>query len=133
MAEQFQVAVDKSMEYIDSNGAVAIKLGKPLVIEEFGLPRDKQSFEISAATSFRDTYFEKILKQVRTKPYIAGANFWTFGGKARPLKGQLFWKSGDEYMGDPPMEEQGLYSIFDSDRSTWKIVKEHSRRVRSGN
>jgi mannan endo-1,4-beta-mannosidase len=25
-------------------------------------------------------------------------------------------------MGDPPMEEQGLYSVFDSDSSTWKVI-----------
>ncbi len=123
MAEQYQTALDKTMEYIDVNGAVAIKLGKPLVIEEFGLPRDKQSFEISATTTFRDAYFEKVLGQVRTKPHIAGANFWAFGGTARQIKDQLFWKSGDEYMGDPPMEEQGLYSVFDSDRSTWKVIR----------
>lgn len=131
MAAQFQVTVDRTKEYIDTNEAVAVKLGKPLVIEEFGLPRDRQSFEISATTTFRDNYFEKVLGQVRTKPYIAGANFWAFGGTARPIKGQLFWKSGDEYMGDPPMEEQGLYSVFDSDHSTWKVVKGASRRIKA--
>ena len=26
-------------------------------------------------------------------------------------------------MGDPPMEEQGLNSVFDSDSSTWKVIK----------
>lgn len=132
MAEQFQIAIDKTMAYIDANGVVAIKLGKPMVIEEFGMPRDKQSFAISATTEFRDRYFEKVLGQVRTKPHIAGANFWAFGGTARPIRNQLFWKSGDEYMGDPPMEEQGLYSVFDRDRSTWKVVRTESRRVGAG-
>jgi mannan endo-1,4-beta-mannosidase len=36
-------------------------------------------------------------------------------------KGQIFWKAGDDYMGDPPMEEQGLNTVFDGD-STWKVI-----------
>jgi mannan endo-1,4-beta-mannosidase len=32
-------------------------------------------------------------------------------------------------MGDPPMEEQGLNTVFDSDRSTWAIIRSASRRV----
>jgi mannan endo-1,4-beta-mannosidase len=119
------------MEYIDTNGAVATKLNKPMVIEEFGLPRDGQSFDSNTKTTFRDDLFSKVLGQIRTKLYIAGANFWAFGGTARPIKNQLFWKAGDEYMGDPPMEEQGLYSVFDGDASTWKVVKKASRRIAS--
>lgn len=129
MAEQFQAALDKTMEYIDVNEAVAIKLNKAMVIEEFGLPRDNQSFDPKTRTTIRDEFYRKVLGQVRTKPHIAGANFWAFGGMARPIKDQLFWKTDDEYMGDPPMEEQGLYSVFDSDRSTWKIIKIERRRV----
>jgi mannan endo-1,4-beta-mannosidase len=53
---------------------------------------------------------------------IAGLNFWAFAGKGRPKEGQVFWKPGDDYLGDPPMEEQGLNSVFDSDSSTWKLV-----------
>jgi mannan endo-1,4-beta-mannosidase len=59
---------------------------------------------------------------------IAGANFWAFNGIARPIKGQIFWKKGDEYMGDPPMEEQGLYGVFDSDRSTWELIRRYTTR-----
>jgi mannan endo-1,4-beta-mannosidase len=55
--------------------------------------------------------------------HLAGAAFWAFGGTARPIKNQIFWKKGDPYMGDPPMEEQGLNTVFDSDKSTWKIIK----------
>jgi mannan endo-1,4-beta-mannosidase len=132
MAEQYQAALDKTIEYIDVNGAIAMKLNKPMVIEEFGLPRDRQSFDPKSRTTIRDDFYGNVLGQIRSKPYIAGANFWAFGGTARPIKNQLFWKAGDEYMGDPPMEEQGLYSVFDTDRSTWKIVKKKSLRIGSG-
>lgn len=130
MAAGFANAVAQTEKYISDNAAVAVKLNKPLVIEEFGLPRDDQSFDPASRTTLRDKYFAKVLAFVRTSPHIAGANFWAFGGTARPVKGQLFWKQGDSYMGDPPMEEQGLNSVFDSDRSTWSMIETHARRSR---
>lgn len=123
MAEQYVKAEQMTREYIAEHIAVAKRLKKPLVIEEFGMPRDGQSFEINAKTSFRDRFYQTVFSYIKTEPMIAGANFWSFGGMARPVKGQLFWKAGDQYMGDPPMEEQGLYSVFDRDRSTWRVIK----------
>lgn len=130
MAEEYGKAEMLTKEYIDESVAVARRLKKPLVIEEFGLPRDGQSFDAAAATSFRDKYFSLVLSYVRKDAHIAGANFWAFGGIARPKKDHLFWRSGDEYMGDPPMEEQGLYSVFDSDQSTWTIIKNAAATIK---
>jgi len=127
IAEGFPNIMEKAVNYIRQHAAIAEKLNKPLVIEEFGLPRDNHSFDINAATTFRDKYYQKILSFIGNQPggnsYVAGANFWAFGGTARPVKNQVFWKQGDDYMGDPPMEEQGLNTVFDSDRSTWKVIK----------
>ncbi len=130
VAEGFPNVLKKAVEYLDQHLAVAKRLDKPLVIEEFGLPRNNQSFDISASTSLRDEYYRKIFsildKQPSNNGYLAGANFWAFGGTARPVRGQIFWKNGDAYMGDPPMEEQGLNTVFDSDESTWKVIKSSS-------
>lgn len=127
IAEGFPNVLQKANDYIAQHAAIARKLNKPLVIEEFGLPRDHHSFDPASATTFRDTYYKKILSfignQAGGDPVVAGANFWAFGGTARPIKGQVFWKAGDDYMGDPPMEEQGLNTVFDSDTSTWKVLK----------
>lgn len=122
----FSNAMDQTVAYIEEHTAIARKLNKPLVIEEFGLTRDGESFDVSAPTTLRDQYYRKVLSYVRTNPHVAGANFWAFAGTARPVKGQLFWKKGDQYMGDPPMEEQGLYSVFDSDKTTWKVLRNAS-------
>lgn len=122
MAGTFANGMSLTTEYIEEHIAVAKKLNKPLVIEEFGLTRDGESFEVSATTSMRDQYYKNVLSFVRTNPHVAGANFWAFAGSARPIKGQLFWKKGDQYTGDPPMEEQGLYSVFDSDKTTWQTI-----------
>jgi mannan endo-1,4-beta-mannosidase len=63
-------------------------------------------------------------------PGIAGCNFWAFGGIARPIPGQIFWKDGDEFMGDPEGEEQGLNSVFDSDTSTWQLINKYVSLVK---
>jgi len=68
---------------------------------------------------------------VKNSEHVAGANFWAFGGTARPKKGQIYWESGDDLMGDPPMEEQGLNSVFDSDQSTWKVIRSATNSIRA--
>lgn len=129
LAEGYVKAESETVKYIDENTEVAKRLNKPLVIEEFGLPRDGGTFDAASPTTQRDKYFERVLSFVETVPVIAGANFWAFGGSARPIKGQTFWKPGDEYMGDPPMEEQGLNSVFDTDQTTWKVIKKKARSL----
>ncbi|MBK7391690.1 MAG: cellulase family glycosylhydrolase [Chloracidobacterium sp.] len=129
LAEGAANATRETESYIAENLAVAVRLDKPLVIEEFGLPRDGQSFSPQAATTYRDKYYANVLSFIRSNANIAGANFWAFGGTARPHAGQIFWKAGDELMGDPPMEEQGLNSVFDSDVSTWKVITAASRAI----
>jgi mannan endo-1,4-beta-mannosidase len=134
LAEGFPNVLARATAYIDEHRSVAEKLNKPLVIEEFGLPRDAHSFDPAAPTSFRDRYYERIFARLaadaKTGGPLAGANFWAFGGTARPVKNQIFWKNGDDYMGDPPMEEQGLNTVFDGDRSTWKIINRYAGMVK---
>lgn len=125
----FENALRLSTEYVEESVAVARSLNKPLVIEEFGLPRDGHSFDPSSPTRHRDEYFSRIMSFVRADEYVAGANFWAFGGTARPVKGQAFWRPGDERLGDPPMEEQGLNSVFDSDLTTWKVIRLAAKRI----
>jgi mannan endo-1,4-beta-mannosidase len=126
MSEDYAQAEQKAWNYITEHLKIADKLDKPLVIEEFGLPRDNQSIDINSRTTLRDKYFSEILTYLKFNASVgkrlAGVNFWAFGGEARPIKNQPFWKSGDDYTGDPPMEEQGLNTVFDSDRSTWDII-----------
>lgn len=130
----FPNVVAKAADYIEQHLAIAKRLNKPLVIEEFGLPRNNLSFDPSASTSIRDDYYQRIFsilaREKASDGYLSGANFWAFGGSARPIKNQIFWKAGDEYMGDPPMEEQGLNTVFDSDRSTWTIIKSFTDSLR---
>lgn len=136
LAEGFPLVLEKAEAYIKEHTAVAEKLEKPLVIEEFGLPRDGHSFDPASTTKFRDEYFARIFSflaaSARSGGPLAGANFWAFGGRARPVKDQVFWKKGDEYMGDPPMEEQGLNTVFDSDKTTWTVIKKYAEKMKNG-
>jgi mannan endo-1,4-beta-mannosidase len=119
--------ISKSVEYVKKHEVIAQSINKPLVLEEFGLPRDAQSFDPAAATTSRDKYYEAIFtawkRSIKNKGAIAGCNFWAFGGTAKPIPGQIFWKEGDDFMGDPPQEEQGLNAVFSTDKSTWKIIR----------
>ncbi|GAB3636448.1 beta-galactosidase [Hymenobacter arcticus] len=115
----------KATAYVDRHAATAQKLNKPLVVEEFGLPRDGQVFTPAASTTLRDEYYATLFGMMPRQPVIAGYNFWAFGGEARPVPGQVFWKAGDAYMGDPGGEEQGLNSVFDADKSTWTVIDKY--------
>ena len=127
IAKGLPVVIQKTKDYISKHELIASKLQKPLVIEEFGLPRDEHSFSPDSKTNSRDIYYSSVFQEQQksflNKGVIAGINFWAFGGTARPIAGQSFWKEGDDYMGDPPQEEQGLNVVFDSDSTTWSLIK----------
>jgi mannan endo-1,4-beta-mannosidase len=125
MEADFPQVISRTEDYIKKHIAVALKLNKPLVIEEFGLPRDKHSFDTSSTTELRNKYYDAIFRY-NGNGVVSGVNFWAFNGIARPIPGQTFWKKGDDYMGDPPMEEQGLNGVFDSDKETWYKIAEYS-------
>ncbi len=130
--KEFPSVVKQTKNYINEHISISEKLNKPLVIEEFGFPRDEGSFSPEASIHYRNKFYKEVFKlwqkQITKKGTLAGLNFWAFGGEARPIVGQLFWKDGDDYMGDPPMEQQGLYSIFDSDSSTWKLIDKFQKK-----
>jgi mannan endo-1,4-beta-mannosidase len=128
IAAGMPVILRNTASYIDRHEAVAKSLDKPMVIEEFGLPRDRQAFDAASPDGLREKYYRRLFSIVRqsiaAKGNIAGCNFWAFGGEGRPVKGQTMWKKGDGYLGDPPMEEQGLNAVYDVDRGLWSVVKD---------
>jgi mannan endo-1,4-beta-mannosidase len=127
-------AIENTGNYIDEHLKVAAKLRKPLVFEEFGLPRDGFVFTIGSPVTLRDQYYEfsfgRVLESVTQKGMMAGVNFWAFSGtgKPNPVREKNMWQSGDDYLGDPPQEAQGLNSVFGSD-PTMKIVKKYSQLI----
>lgn len=119
-------------EYIDRHLDICSRLNKPLVMEEFGFPRDGFSFSTTSSTKVRDAYYEYVFSLVadnaRKGGLFAGCNFWGWGGSARPAHEQ--WQPGDDYCGDPAQEAQGLNSVFNSDKSTIKVIKKQVKRMK---
>lgn len=119
--------------YIDEHLQVAKKLNKPIVLEEFGFPRDDFKFGKNVSTTARDSYYQFIFnlieKDAAQKGVLGGCNFWAWGGFANPSKKHIYWEKGDDYTGDPAQEEQGLNSVFATDKSTLKIIKTANKNI----
>ena len=126
-------AVELSKEYLQEHLEIARRIGKPLVVEEFGFPRDSMGFSRSTSVSMRDVYYDAMLSEITDEAasggFLAGFNFWGWGGFAEPSGDHLMWQPGDDYTGDPAQEEQGLYSVFASDTSTVRIIRKYARSV----
>jgi mannan endo-1,4-beta-mannosidase len=120
----------RSLEYLNSHFAYARSLGKPIVLEEFGLGRDGGRILPKTSTTARDRFYRYVYGIVydsaRGGAPIAGSNFWAWGGEGGGKNPDGFWKRGDPFMGDPPQEPQGMNSIYVSDSSTVDLVRRYS-------
>ena len=126
-------SIVKTNRYMNDHFKVAERLKKPIVLEEFGLPRDHHGYSTLESTECRDRYFSNAFEQVVVhagrKGPLAGANIWAYSGEGRPSGNHLYWQRGDDYVGDPPQEEQGLNSVFDTD-TTIGIIKDYNNKLR---
>lgn len=126
LAEDMPRVLERTKLYIDLHESMADSLQKPLVVEEFGYPRDGYSFSPEASTDSRDQFYTYIFHRVRAshdrQGPLAGCNFWGWGGQGRP-SGET-WHAGHDYLCDPPHEPQGWYSVFDCDASTLKLIRQ---------
>lgn len=123
-------AVEKARNYINQHLAVAEKMNKPIVMEEFGFPRNNEEYAPDASTSYRDQYYKMVFSEVEENDIFAGSNFWSWGGYGEAQNTENYWWSpGDPFTGDPPQEPQGLNSVFASDTSTLKIIRNHAKNM----
>ena len=127
LQENLEKACTNTQAYINEHLNIAKKYQKPLVLEEFGYPRDSFQFGKNISTHARDGYykciFDLIVKHATHQSLLAGCNFWGWGGLAVPSSEHVFWQPGDDYTGDPAQEEQGLNSVFASDSSTISLIR----------
>jgi mannan endo-1,4-beta-mannosidase len=137
--ETYPEALEKSLAYLAQHIALAREMGKPIVLEEFGLGRDSGAVALSVPTAWRDRFYRAILTaaadSARAGAPIAGTNFWAWGGEGRGRNTDGMWRPGDPFLGDPSQEPQGMYSVFDSDTSTMEILREMAavmRRISQG-
>ena len=134
VCENLPVAKREAKAYIDLHAEMATRIGKPMVMEEFGFPRDGFQFSKTSTTHCRDEFYAYIFSLIEAdraaKGPFAGCNFWGWGGFAEPSTQHIWWAVGDDYTGDPAQEQQGLNSVFASDESTCNIIRDAAQRLR---
>ena len=114
--------------FLGSRTEIAAELDKPLVLEEFGLARDWEPlndiYDARAPTTYRDRFYELLLGDVYASASsggpLAGFNFWAWSGEARP---------GNKWIGDPPHETPGWYSVYKTDKTTETIISTFARAM----
>ncbi|HPJ54546.1 MAG TPA: beta-mannosidase [Bacteroidales bacterium] len=126
--ERASAAADK---YLDEHIALAEELNKPIVLSEFGFPRDNHLYNredpVTARNAFYEHIFNRLLESVKDSGPFSGCNIWAWGGFAQPRN--VFWQPGDDYCGDPSQEEQGLNSVFAQD-NTVSLIKSYVELIR---
>lgn len=122
--------LENAGKYIDLHIAVANHLKRPIIIEEFGLPRENESLLAESSVANRNVFynyiFNRVLESKKNNGPLQAVNFWGFGGEGRAINKEGKWNLGDPLTTDPPQEPQGLNSVFSSDKSTLELVKKYN-------
>lgn len=121
MIDSLLPACRNTSAYIDACRNAVKDLGKPMVLEEFGYPRDGYLIEPGSPTIGRDGYYAHILSQLVQSEKLQGCCFWAWGGYAQPEHRR--WQRWDDYVGDPAQEEQGINAVFAADTTTLKLIR----------
>ncbi len=133
--ETYSKAILKASQYIIDHLKVAERLNKPIVLEEFGISRDDNNYESRSNISYRNDYyqfiFQSLLNYSQNIRQMSGVNFWAWAGEGRPREPKAIWKEGDDFIGDPPHEYQGWYSVYDTDISTLQILQDFTGKFNS--
>ena len=147
-ADSVCVANRMTEKYLTAHFPVAERLGKPIVLEEFGYPRDgAKAFEGEAekfwdgvslskdsSTAARDAYysyvFGRLISARENGEPLVGVNFWGWGGHATQSQVNEFWRPGDDYCGDPAQEPQGLFSVYATDESTVELIRQTNETLK---
>ncbi len=118
----FPPAVAFMKRYLARHEELARRLGKPWVLEEFGIARDGGSYRVESSTTERDRFFGAVLSEAHKLSSLQGVGFWAWSGEGRPREPGGHWRKGDAVLGDPPHEAQGWYGVYDRDLSTLKTL-----------
>ena len=125
LGPQYEEAVARAAQHVRMHIELASQLGKPLVMEEFGIARDEESTEPDSPTRMRDDYYERmfhcVLNSCRAGGSLQAANFWVWAGEGslnahrerQALRGQF--REPADYNG-----------VLQSDRSTLAVIRQHN-------
>ena len=133
LGPDYEIAAGRARDHVEQHTALATDtLHKPLVLEEFGLPRDHEAYSPDSPTAARDDYFGRMFGQVaescQAGRALQGANFWTWCGTGRAGAGRP--DSAAALTGDPFCEPQGLNSVFNTDEGTLAVVAKANEKLK---
>lgn len=128
----YKSGLNQGLLYIKDHISKADKLGKPMVLEEFGLAREHNNLDPSTATTTKDSFYQSVFDLVyqasKEGRSVCGVNFWAWAGEGRPVNvNEKKWKAGNPWTGDPPHEDQGWYSVYDTDTNTVAIIQNFAK------
>lgn len=131
LGAEFETAAGRARDHLERHTQIATEiLKKPLVLEEFGLPRDHETYAPGTPTTARDEYYRRLFAQVAEScaagRALQAANFWAWGGEGRANSPA---DSAAAFLGDPPHEPQGWNSVFDTDISTQAVIKAANEKL----
>ncbi|HXI69643.1 MAG TPA: mannanase [Verrucomicrobiae bacterium] len=131
LGAEFEIAANKARDHVELHTKIATDtLKRPLVLEEFGLPRDHENYSPGSPTTARDEYYRRMFAQVaescQSGRALQAANFWAWGGEGRASAPQ---NSAGSFLGDPPCEPQGLNSVFDTDAGTLAVIQSANKKL----
>lgn len=134
----FDRTIANATAYIETHIEDAKALNKPLVLEEFGLPRDNGAITPGSPTAYRDDFYRIVFSIIedntKAEGPLIGSNIWSWGGYGRAAHEDGRWRDGDTaYTGDPPQEPQGLNSVFSTDTTTLSVLKAHAEQLKEIN
>lgn len=120
--------------YFTDHATRANTLGKPIMLQEFGLARDGGSFDPTSTTVWRDQFntamYDEVYASASGGGPAVGSMFWAWAGEGRPLVPYgSYWQEGDPWIGDPPHEQQGWYSVYESDSGTAAVITSHAAQM----
>lgn len=125
LSDSLPAAKRNTSAYIKEHLDAIADSGKPIVIEEFGFPRDGMAIGQGSGVTARDGYYDYVMRFVGDgEGKVAGINFWGWGGTAKPA--HRTWQPGDDYTGDPAQEDQGLNSVFAGDSTTLCVIRKYT-------
>lgn len=132
--ETFVPATGFAFGYLADHIAIAEKLNKPLVLEEFAVSRDTRNYNPQTPVTYRDKFYTMVFEALHhltlEQSNLAGFNLWSWSGEGYPVTPGMMWKLEDPLTGDPPHEHQGWYSIYEHDESTIGLIREYNKRLR---
>lgn len=128
LGPQYEEAAARAIRYIEEHIALANQLGKPLVMEEFGIDRDDASTDPDSPTAMRDDFYNKMFQCVfescKAEGALQAANFWVWSGEGS-IEAVRQHREGNQQFREP-VDENG---VLQTDRTTLAVIRQQSARL----